>query len=225
VKGEYNGYITAEKLIETITGKDVWTPKAEFGSAFHLVMEKGADPFWNESAQKYIIDVPQAGTVICEYSEIELADEFHKAYGAFMTWETWHKGQIKVDHHTVILNMRIDGLLGQNVHENKTTTREFKPDFYERSLQWRIYLMAMETSMVQYNIFPYKEPAPLKEGKTKRRAGARELREVKYQPVKFYHGGEPMIQEVESNIRGLISWCERNNLLDYITAKPMEVIQ
>lgn len=225
VKGEYNGFMTAEKLAETIRGEELWTPRAEFGTAFHLVMENGAEKYYNKSANKYVIhDDKMPGAIICEYSEIELADEFHKCYGSFMTWETWHVGSIAVDHHVVQLRMRIDGLLGETVHENKTTTRGFKPDFYERSLQWRIYLMAMETSMVQYNIFPYKEPAPLAEGKT-RRKGTRDLREVEYFPVKFYHGGTPMIQEVENNCRGLISWCERNNLMDYITVKPMEMVK
>lgn len=217
---EYNGFITREKLIEGLKGEEVWTPKAEFGTAFHLVLENGADKYWNESANAYVIqDSKMPNAIVCEYSEIQLADEFHKEFGKAMVWEVRHTEYIRVDNYDIRLNMRIDSLLGEEVHENKTTTRGLKPDFYERSMQWRIYLMAMQTPMVQYNVFPYKEPAPMKEGQTKRRKGARELREVSYFPIKFHHGGETMIQEVEHWTRNLISFCERNELMQYITVK------
>jgi hypothetical protein len=218
---EYHGTITKEKLIESIKGEEVWTPKAEFGSAFHLVLENGSDQYWNESAQKYIIqDKDMPAPVICEPSEVEMADNFHKQYGRYMTWETWHTETIKVDHHEVIFRMRIDGMLGNQVHENKTRAGKFEPDFYYRSLQWRTYLMSMSTPMVQYNVFTYKEPAPMKEGQTKRRAGAREIREdFVHNVVKFYHGGEPMENEVRHWTRGLINFCERNNLIRYILPK------
>lgn len=220
VREEYNGFITREKVIEGIKGEEVWTPKAEFGTAFHLVLENGADKYWNESAQKYVIQGDRMPSpVVCEYSEIELADQFYKAYGQYMTFEVRHREYIRVDNFDIVLSMRLDAMLGMEVHENKTTSRQFNPYFYERSLQWRIYLMAMQTPKVQYNVFPYKEPAPMKEGQTKRRKGARELREVSYFPVIFHHGGDTMIQEVEHWTRNLINFCQREELMSYITVK------
>lgn len=221
MQGEYAGTITKEKLIDSLTGKDVWTPQATFGSAFHLVMEKGAPEFLNASSGLYVIqDKQMPDSVVCQYSEIQLADKFHDEYGQYMTWETWHTEPINIDHHIVDLNMRIDGLYGADVHENKTTTHSYDPKFYMRSLQWRIYLMCMDTAAVQYNIFPYKEPAPMKEGQVKRRKGALEVREVLgHFPVKFYHGGDTMVREVNLWTRGLIDFCDRNDLLSYILAK------
>lgn len=216
---EYYGFITVDKVIEGIKGEDVWTPKAEFGTAFHLVIENGAAKYWNESAQKYIIQgekMPSA--IICEYSEIRLADEFHQEYGKDMVFEIRNKYPVKVDRHDIILSMRLDSMYGLEVHENKTTSRPFDQDFYFRSMQWRIYLWAMDTPKVQYNVFPYKEPAPLAEGKT-RRAGARALREVEYKRLQFFHGGSVMIQEVENWTRRLIEFCERKDLMSYITVK------
>lgn len=219
MKEEYNGFITKAKVIDTIKGVDLWTPKAEFGTAFHLVMENGAAKYYNNSAGKYVIqddDMPNA--IICEYSEIQLADEFHDAYGKYMTWEARHTERIKVDNINVILNMRFDALMGNEVHENKTTSRGLDVGHYERSMQWRIYLMSMQAHVVQYNVFPYKEPAPLPEGKT-RRKGARDVREVSYYPMRFYHGGDPMVQDVNFWIRSLVDFCDRHRLMEYIQVK------
>lgn len=208
LKEEYNGFITKNKLIDTIKGLDKWTPKAEFGSAFHAVIEHGAAKYLNNETGNYHIqdkDMPSA--VICTFNEIQLADQFHKNH-PHMTFETWLAPEIKIDNNIIVLRMRIDGLEGDQIHEQKTTARQLDVDFYHRSQQWKTYVMATGAPLVQYNIFTYKEPTE-----------KRKEREVSYYPIQFHPGSIQLEQEVKGHIRGLINFCELNGLMDCIIAK------
>lgn len=216
---EYNGTITKKSFIETITGVKSYSKKADFGTAFHLVMEKGAGRFYNEKTKLYDIrdDKDLVSPIICTWNEIRLADEFHKRYPS-MNYETWLAPVIQLDNYSITLNLRIDGLLGNEIHENKTSTRGLNVDFYERSSQWKSYMVATTAEVVQYNLFNYKEPTEIEEGKT-RRAGTRVEREVTYTPFRLYRGGPEIEQEVYKLIRGVIRFCENNDLMEYIIVK------
>lgn len=52
----------------------------------------------------------------------------------------------------VRLNLRADGLSGNEVHEVKSTTKDFNPDKYLDTIQWRAYLLAFEASVVVYHV-------------------------------------------------------------------------
>lgn len=202
---EYKGFITKDKLIDSLLGKVIWTQQATFGTAFHLVLENGAEAYKLSTGEYLIRGAEMPEPVKCTYNEILLADEFHKNHPS-MNNETWLTSSILIDGMKVNLRMRIDGLEGNEIHEHKTTMKDLDVHFYERSLQWKIYMMATEAHTVQYNVFPYKEP----EGQE---------RQVSYYPLRFYRGGIEMEQEVYRNIRGLIHFCESNDIMHAITAK------
>lgn len=217
--------ITKEMLIETITGKSVWTPKAEFGSAFHAVMQFGAQKFFNKEDNLYHIkDDQMPNELVFDYETIKLADEYHKANPS-ITWEVWHTHTHILDNaFKILMNMRFDGVLGNCLKEHKTTTRaDSNYEFFSRSTQWRCYLIATDAPKITYERFLYKEPSELQEGKT-RRAGARDSIEVVQNSFHFYPSDD-MVHYVNRNIRGLIRFCELNvdengkSLMSYIVSR------
>ncbi len=205
---EYKGFITKEKLIESLLGKVAWTKQATFGTAFHCVLENGAEAYKLSTGEYLIRDDEMPEPVKCTYNEIRLANEFHKNHPS-MNNETWLTPTLMVDGMKVNLRMRIDGLEGNEIHEHKTTTKSLDVHFYERSLQWKIYVMSTEALAVQYNVFPYIEAE----------YGGKIQRKVSYHPIRFYPGGIEIEQEVYRNIRGLIHFCESNGIMDSIIAK------
>lgn len=206
---EYNGFITKEKLIEGLKGEEVWTPKAEFGSAFHLVLQFGANKYYNrKTGYFHIKDDQMPEEVIVEYSEIELADQYHKAH-PHMVWEVKNKFDYVLDgQYQITFNMRFDAMAGLRVKEHKTTSRAFDYDFYYRSLQWKVYLLSSQCQSVSYEVFPYSEYA----GKP---------RVVRHESMTFYPS--PSVAEsLNINLRGLIRFCDINGLMEHIQPKSYE---
>lgn len=201
--------ITKESLIDSITGKEKWTPRAEFGTAFHAVMRYGAEKYRQENGVYLVHDSDMPGPFAVEYSEIELADEYHKQ-NQKLNWEIWHTYTHVLDgYYKILMRMRFDAMLGQILKEHKTTSRgDADYDFFNRSNQWRIYLISTGAPQITYERFLYKEPAPLAEGKS-RRAGARDKREVTHNSFHFFPSDD-MEAYVNKNIRGLIRFCELN---------------
>lgn len=224
--------ITKESLIASITGKEVWTPKAEFGTAFHAVMQFGAEKYKvpdrnledGEVTYKYVIqEGNMPSEVVCQYEEIQLADEYHKAHPNII-WEIWNVYTYILDGvYVITMRMRHDGMEGLRLKEHKTTTHSSSDyEFFARSCQWRIYLIVTEAPAIDYERFLIKEPSILAEGKT-RRAGARDKREVTHNSFSFFPTDD-MRSYVNKNIRGLIRFCESNvdengeSLMKYILA-------
>lgn len=212
---EYNGFITKEKLIKSLSGLDEWTPKAEFGSAFHLVLQFGAEkyrqpafdplnPVPRETAQYWIKDQEMPDYVVCEWSEIAEADAYHQR-NKHLVWEIRDTLQYNLDDEYIItFNMRFDAMEGNCIKEHKTTSRGVDHDFYERSLQWRIYLLTTQAPKATYEVFAYREFV----GKPRLVDPVSSLR--------FYYG-DGMQQIVNKNLRGLIRFCEVNDLMKFIT--------
>ena len=207
VMEEYAGTITKEKVIASIKGEEVWSAKALFGSAAHLVMQFGAEKYYNEEQAKYVIqDSQMPEPILLSYQEIEKFDLFHKEHPN-MIWESKATLVIIVDGFEVTLNMRIDAMEGLTIHENKTSSNDLDFDFFEASYQWKCYFLATKAEKAQYNVFSYYEP------NTKRKEY-----EVFYDFMTLfpYKGLE---EDVKQGIRELIQFCRIYNLMPYITKK------
>lgn len=209
---EYNGFITKEKVIEALTGTTPWTPEATFGSAFHLVMQHGAGRYVsaevnNEGLPLFRIQDHEMPTpVILTYQEIALADKFHLAHPG-MVWEVQGTYYLDVDEFRIMIPFRIDAMEGQEIHENKTSTRDLQYDFFEESMQWKIYLLATRCPKVQVNVFSYDEP------NTKRK-----YYEV-YQDHLTLYPYEDLQEDVRQGIRGLITFCKSQGLMGALEVK------
>lgn len=219
-EGEYNDTITKESLINSITGKEVWTPQANFGTAFHAVLENGAakyrtEDFFSgsgevepdESTRIYRIqdsDMPRPFE--CTYAEIEIADKYHEEH-LLMAFEIPHKFIFILDgEYEIEISMRVDGLFGNKVKEHKTTDNSGNGyEFYERSCQWRLYVLGFKVDEVEYERFFYKAPTELEEGKT-RRKGTRDKIDVVRHTFSFYRY-DGLKEYVEANMRGIIVFC------------------
>lgn len=202
---EYAGTITKEKVIASITGEQEWSKKATFGSAAHLVMQFGAEKYHDEGSGKYIIkdgQMPEA-VVINTYKELYLFDDFHNKHPN-MVWETPATLMLNVDGVDVQLSMRIDGMEGTYVHENKTGENDLDFDLYDRSYQWRIYLLKTLADKAQYNHFSYYEPNT-----------RRDAYEVFYDYMTVYPY-PAMEEDVKNGIRGVVDFCRTYDLMGRI---------
>jgi hypothetical protein len=200
-EGEYkrdeadNDVITRQMVIDSITGKETWTEKASFGSAFHAVIEHGAEKYKREDGLYHIQESGMPEPMVLQWSEIELADLYHKANPKII-WEVPYTFTHILDNtYHVKIRMRMDGMIGEVLKEHKTTSNTMvNYDFFSRSIQWRCYLIGTQARCVTYERFLYKEPA-------------NKPREVSHNSFNFYPDDE-MIHILNNNIRRLINFCE-----------------
>lgn len=205
IQEEYQGAITKEKVIDSITGKDVWTPQATFGSAFGAVIRYGKDKYYNPNTKKYHVqDEDMPAEVILYEEDVKHAQVFHVEH-PHATYETWVWYDIFVDGVKVTFPMRCDCLEGLVIHEVKTTTKSISVEFYERSLQWRLYIAALGAEFVEYHVFKYLPPA-------------KKIRVHRVnKPVEFkFYGYDKLLEDLRRWIRMMLEFIEINDLNDYI---------
>ena len=154
----FGGFFDEQKVIESLTGQSKWSPSMEFGSAYHGLIEHGGEKFYNQETGLYHYKEDRMDNeVTITPEQAELAFKYRKAY-PMMIHECSATHVLKVDGVDVLLNMRIDGISNNRVHEIKTTSHNPKIADYEDSLQWRCYLLATSSPYVQYDVFSYNKP-------------------------------------------------------------------
>lgn len=164
IQEEYHGFITQDKVIETIKGTKEWTPQANFGSAFGLVAQYGIEKYRvpGKKMLQIVDDNPDPKYRMPKFyaqpSEMMKAQELHEQFkGA--TYEPWFWMQMDLDYNLrVNAPFKCDWLFGSRVHELKTTTHAVDVEFYAKSLQWRCYLYALKADSVEYHVYPYSPP-------------------------------------------------------------------
>lgn len=203
---EYNGKIQIEDIIEYLEGKTKWEARMNYGSAIHAVLEYGHEKYLQPDGICHIKedDFPEAITIPLETLKpvIDYREKYPK-----VIHEVKIKKTVKVAGYDVVLNMRVDGMLGLGVHEHKNpqdkgfTTYES----YEKSSQWKVYLYATGANFVQYNIFKWKN--------TKKRG-------FEIIPVTYTYYRYPNMEwDVISLIQHLINFCERQQLIHLLESK------
>lgn len=198
---EWNGFITEEAVITDIKGEKEWSAKMTFGTAFHAVLEHGHERYLQDDGLYHIKvdDMPEE--IICTFEELIPAIE-HRIAHPYMVHEIKAKHWLKIKGYNVLLNMRVDGAEGLRVHEHKTTSKPVELEGYERSIQWRIYLLATKAQYVQYNIFKVYEP----------KKGPRRVDPFSFKLFPY----EGLERDVCALVHSFIEFCEKRNLLPYI---------
>lgn len=209
IDGEYNGYITKEKVIESIKGLTPWEPRMEVGSAIHAILEHGADRFRVQDTDRFLVQVDDMpGQVELFEDELEIVLK-HRSQYPNMVYEVSHKHWLNLvvgdQFVDVLMMMKIDGMNGEEIHETKSTDKTIDFSMYERSLQWKIYTHTLGCPFVQYNIFKYNKP----------RKGHRTITK---QHTRFYaYNG--VKREIERWMRFFIEFCQRENLIEFVKSK------
>lgn len=207
---EYNGWFTKEKVIEQIKGEQKASFAANRGTAIHEIIEHGYDKYFNKDTGLYHVIVENR-----DGTEPEVFDFHPEHIKPVMEYHDKHKRavneiplqlRLKVGCYNVVMRMRVDAMHGLAVIDHKTSDKEPKVDEYERSVQWKLYLLATQGKMFNYNHFQIREP---KRGPEKGKVIITR-REWSLFPY----------PEMESDIIGwcnrFINFCEVEGLHDYI---------
>jgi hypothetical protein len=114
--------------------------------------------------------------------------------------------------YDVVSNMRIDGIhpFPLRLHDFKTSSAAYRvtEGSYYDSVQWRMYLLACDdVDTFQYDIFHFQDNC--------RDA----IRSLEYYNFQFWREAD-MEKTIWEWMQGLINFCDYNNLLDFITARP-----
>lgn len=210
---EYQGFITEEKLIQTIIGETFeWSEAMVRGSAYHKVIEHGAADFFKDG--QYLVPIENrdgsvVDTIEFSWQELQAAEKYRSDYPGAI-FEVNHEYKFPCAGHIIHMNMFIDTMWGNEIHDHKTTD---KPpggvgnsivDSYHRSLQWKIYMVATGASLFRYNIFQF--------------TFKNEFRDV--EKFSFYLPPEKdMFQQMKETADMYIRFCKDKNLMKYIIKK------
>lgn len=104
-------------------------------------------------------------------------------------------------NNEIVMSVVIDALLGNIVHEYKTGGRFYGVDTFDNSLQWRMYLLAVDSPKVVYHHFEYTDNRPMR---------------FTYRTFCFYPY-QDMKADIERCSYEFIDWCKTNNLEKFIT--------
>lgn len=203
-EGEYNGFITTEKVIDYISGKTGFSEEMDFGKAFDCLIEFGPERYWDDIAQKYVVTDDEIGkAVFFTQNEISEILRYRSTYPN-MIYECSWKHEFHVGKYVVDCNMRLDGLNGLDIHERKTLNQNsVDVEMYMRSYQWRIYLLAMKARYVQYDIFTIHQTKDMPEKK------------ITWHDLKFYRDAN-IQNDVENMIKLTIEFCLDHKLEKFI---------
>lgn len=201
-----NGFITEEKVIDSITGRTPWSDKMVDGTAFHKMIEFGPDRYRN--GDKYYVPVSDevAGheDIVFEERHAKVARDYRSTIpGAVFEVNYAHKFDFQ--GYKIVMNMKMDAMWGMEVHDQKTTDKDPKVDSYEESLQWKIYLIATFAKKFQYNIFRFHRKNDI-------------LEDIEL--TSFYLVPRPsMNNEILETLDLFIRFCKAKNLMSYLIKK------
>lgn len=109
--------------------------------------------------------------------------------------------------YKVIVKGTADNVLGLTVTDHKTKFDTPDPKDYERSLQWRFYLLLHECAEFRYMLWPFKEPDQ----------GARGLCARRGDPLAFsFHAYPGMTEECVGWLDRFLTWATDRKLIPYL---------
>lgn len=203
--GEYNEFIQKEDVIKYLKGEIEWKAEMNVGSAIHAIIEHGPEKYLKKDGMYHVKEKDFPQEEVFAPDEIQPVLDYCAAHRSSV-----HEVPIKFSEfnhrfHEIIMNMRIDGMHGVIIHEHKTSPKPYDLELYERSVQWRIYLMATEAKAVVYNHFQWKQlkNKPL---------------QIIHTPFMFYPY-KGMEDDVLSLINRFVQFCDLNGVLDTILNK------
>lgn len=210
----YNKYVlddtlvTEESLIKSITGIRELSPAFLYGEAVHKFVEKGPEAF-DYADGYYKVKVKGYDTVISfGLKSAEIVQAYRAERVGAINELPLTAFIILNETDSVRLNLRLDSL-NLNVVEDIKTVKGREPNFmqYQDSMQWRIYLHATKAKLFKYQFFPFNVDSQNINN------------EVIYlePPQEFVlRPYTDMLEDVKEQIRGLIDFCEKKDLLKHI---------
>lgn len=140
---------TVEEYITKLKKGFVTSPAMQCGTAYHRLIEVGVEEknclFFDEKGKKYKLLVPEH----IMKPALDYRNEFPECFH-----EVANRVVIDVFGTPVMLSTRVDEIIGDKVHEHKTTTNKKRADFYN-SWQWKIYCMVFNVREVRFNLFTW----------------------------------------------------------------------
>lgn len=204
---EYNGSISLNDAIKSIKGESVWKSGMNYGSAIHAVLEYGHQKYLKKGGICIIKEDDFPESIRMTLEELYPVIEYRRRYPNLIS-------EIKLTHRltlprcTVQIPMRIDAMNGLVVHEHKNTKNSFHLEDYERSVQWKIYLVATKALYLQYNIFVWKK---LKDKPV----------EIKRESFRLYRY-PGIIDDISETVNMIINFCNTHGLTQFIIPKKFE---
>ena len=174
---------TTEEFLNQIKGLSPPTPGMKIGTAIHRIIE---DPY-------------------CEYakdfdeSEVEQLKDI-----SLQIPQGVSELKVTLRIEDIQFSMAIDRMVGAQVHEIKTGQRFQGVDYYDASVQWRLYLLGSGGQSATYHCITYGQGKPVK---------------FKYhQPFTFLPYPR-MAKEVLDLSRDFIEFCKYHGVEDFIKTK------
>lgn len=208
----FDGSITREDVIEAVKRRTSYKPRMGTGEAYHKVIQFGHEIYQKPEIAINHYEIPV--TIWYEDEKLEVIEEFKYAelvpainYRAknkgliFEVPDTWH---FRSGDYDITIEMRMDGMAGNSIHENKTIYSAFwKMEQYEDSLPWQIYLVSTQASDLTFNIFEILEK---KEKEPNRK--------VTHTEFKLYPH-ENMESDIKQWVELYVDFLTNNHLLNY----------
>lgn len=176
---------TKEEFINDLVAGVEKTPAMRFGSEVHKFIEVGESPELMDEEKQFLQP----------YYE----NWKHK------TKEEWLEFEL-FDGCGILC--RTDMIDGNMVEDLKVSGRFWGVDFYEQSVQWKVYLMGLGLPAFRYHIF--------------QKRGTKRPHSFKYHSFDFY-AYTGMDKEVIHWAKGLIEFCEWNGITDVISDKRPKI--
>ena len=204
---EYNGSITLENTIKYIQGKTEWKSTMNYGSAIHAVLEHGHLKYLKSGGICVIKEDDFPEPITMTLDELAPVIEYRRKHPNLIS-EIKLTYELTLPDKIVQIPMRIDGIEGFVVHEHKNPEGSWHLDNYERSVQWKIYLVATNALCVQYNLFVWNKQ---KDGKV----------HIERKSFRLYHY-PGIMDDIYESVDMLINFCNRHGLTEYIKPKKFE---
>ena len=205
-EGRYEGTpyeVTAQKLVAYLKGERFVTTANTKGTAFHKMLERGAEPFKQANGTYKVTSKRDNAETVFDNYVGRVADRFRELHPD-MIYEIPLSIEMELMGYKVISNMRMDALnpFPLKIHDFKTTSKtrgyQTEEDYYP-SMQWRMYLLACDDVQdFQYDIFHFKS-------------------EPDEKPLLYYsfmfNREIDMEQVVGDYMIGFIKFCEQHNII------------
>lgn len=204
---EMFGFITKDKVLDYFRGTATFQRHVDIGTAYHALIEDGPEEYWCSDKKCFVYDKDKSvDPVHITVNEAKPGLAYRDKYPGIVH-ECPAEITIQVGKYEVLIPMKIDGIRGIGLHEVKTKHSALGGvEDYERSIQWKIYLLATSAKFLQYDIFTILKKAKDVENTVT-------LNSFRFYP---YPG---LLSEI-TNIVGLtIKFCEENDLIERIRQK------
>lgn len=204
---EYNGYITLESMTDYLKGKSVWKPSMNYGSAIHAVLEYGHAKYLQKGDICVIKEDDFPEPITLTVDELAPVIRYRQRHPNLIS-EIKLTKSLFINNDEVQISMKVDGIEGVIVHEHKNPENSWHIDDYERSVQWKIHLIATGAECVQYNIFCWKKPKD-------------KLLSITLNSFQLFR--YPTIEEdIKEVINMVINFCNLHGLTEFIVPKKFD---